>query len=730
MPREYELHSPPPTPQLRIDYAKELNEQQFTAVTALPGPALVIAGAGSGKTRALTYRVAYLLEQGIPPDRILLLTFTNKAAKEMMRRVAELLRGDWSALWGGTFHSVGMRVLRRHADRVGYRANFLILDREDATDVIKSCLADEQIDTRGGLFPNANVLGEIFSNAANAQKPVRQVLEEDFDFFDDTMARIEKLAKRYAERKRSANSMDFDDLVALWLELLKQHADIRDQYQRRFQFILVDEYQDTNLLQSQLIDLLGAQHRNVMVVGDDAQSIYSWRGAHFRNIFAFPERYPNTSVYKIETNYRSTPEILGLANLVIAGNKNQFGKRLVSARSHGLRPALIPCDDAGVQALFVAQRLRDLEGEGVPWDQMAVLYRSHFHALELQLELTRLQIPFSITSGMRFFEQAHIKDVAAYLKFVTNPTDELSFSRLVRLIPGIGPKMATKLWQKFNSAFQGEIKGTDEPPTAPGPIPNGEAELLPPQPAFSPTEGEANGMPGSVPAPDGPGELAGTESGVSGALPSVLPGLHACDKIAGKKEGWNDFVELIEQMEESESDTPGDLIRLVLESGYADHLQEHYTNHKRRLEDLEQLADFSLQFASTHEFLSQLALLTNLEAEDEKPSPKDEAKVRLSTVHQAKGLEFQAVFLVMLCDGLFPSTQSLDDLERLEEERRLFYVAVTRAKDQLYLLYPRRRFLASTGGERFYVPSRFVADIPRNLVEEWNLNRSFTPRRW
>ena len=702
MPREYELQSPHPTPDLQIDYAKELNEQQFAAVTAVPGPALVIAGAGSGKTRTLTYRVAYLLEQGIPPDRILLLTFTNKAAKEMMRRVAELLRGDWSALWGGTFHSVGMRVLRRHADRVGYRGNFVILDRDDATEVLKSCLADEQIDSRGGHFPNADVLGEIFSTAANSQKPIRQVLEEDFEFFDDVMARIEQLAKRYAARKRAANSMDFDDLLALWLELLQQHEDIRDQYQRRFQFILVDEYQDTNLLQSQLIDLLGAQHRNVMVVGDDAQSIYSWRGANFRNIFAFPERYPNASVYKIETNYRSTPEILALANLVISRNERQFGKRLVSARSPGFRPALIPCDDAGVQALFVAQRARDLHEEGIPWNEMAVLYRSHFHALELQLELTRLNIPFSITSGIRFFEQAHIKDVAAYLKFVINPADELSFTRLARLIPGIGPKMASKLWQKFTAEYR----------AAPKP-----------------------GQPDNQPESAATSATATTNPAVSSELPSAVPALRACQSVVGKKaaDDWFDFAEVIKALEESNANgTAADLIRVVLESGYADHLQEHYTNHQRRLEDLEQLADFALQFASTHEFLSQLALLSNLEAEDEKPGQADEARLRLSTVHQAKGLEFQAVFVVMLCDGLFPSSQSLEEPERAEEERRLFYVAVTRAKDQLYLLYPRRRFLASSGTERFYVPSRFLTDIPRDFVEEWNLNRSFrsTPRRW
>src|SRR6266536_2768074 len=317
---------------LQIDYARELNPQQHAAVTAVPGPALVIAGAGAGKTRTLIYRVAFLLEQGIPANRILLLTFTNKAAKEMMRRVADLLGGDIPALWGGTFHSIGNRILRRHADRLGYARDFTILDREDARDLIAACLEEAGIDLKDTELPKPDVLGDIFSLAVNTERSVAQILQAQYDYFSVHAPQIEDVRCRYVERKRAGGVMDFDDLLVLWLKLLREHAETGEQYQRRFQFILVDEYQDTNKIQSDLIDLLAARHHNVMVVGDDSQSIYSWRGANFHNILKFPKRYPETTVYKIETNYRSTPEILSLANAAISANVHQFVKQLEAAR--------------------------------------------------------------------------------------------------------------------------------------------------------------------------------------------------------------------------------------------------------------------------------------------------------------------------------------------------------------------------------------------------------------
>src|SRR5687767_68252 len=452
-PREYVLQPFRAPVDFQIDYAKELNPQQLAAVTAPPGPSLVLAGAGAGKTRTLIYRVAFLLEQGIPPDRILLLTFTNKAAREMMRRVTDLLGSELADLWGGTFHSIGHRLLRRHAEQVGYKNNFTILDREDARDLVKACIGESEADTKAVRFPKPDVLQEVFSLAINTRTTVQEIVAQQYEHFAMLANEVATLEKKFQERKRAANVMDFDDLLVLWLELLKNTEELRERYQRKFQFLLVDEYQDTNKIQGELIDMLAARHQNVMVVGDDSQSIYSWRGANFQNILEFPKRYPSAQIYKIETNYRSTPEILMVANAAIKANVHQFAKELTPARQSGMKPVVVACQDSGQQAAFVAQRLLELRDEGAELNNIAVLYRSHFHALELQLELTRRNIPFSITSGMRFFEQAHLKDVAAYMKLVTNANDEMAFKRLVELLPGIGAKSADKLWGAFTQHF-------------------------------------------------------------------------------------------------------------------------------------------------------------------------------------------------------------------------------------------------------------------------------------
>jgi len=705
-----------PEIRLNIDYARELNEQQLAAVTAPPGPALVIAGAGSGKTRTLTYRVAYLLEQGIPADRILLLTFTNKAAGEMMRRVSDLLGQELRSLWGGTFHSIGARILRLHADTLGYRRDFTILDRDDAKDLIKACITDAKIETKGTHFPKLDVLNEIFSLAGNTHKSIAELLAGQFSHFSQFTDQIAALGKSYTDRKRATNGMDFDDLLVLWLKLLHDHPDVREHYQRRFQFILVDEYQDTNKLQGDLIDLLAARHHNVTVVGDDAQSIYAWRGANFANILNFPKRYPGAKVFKIETNYRSTPEILNVANAAIAANVNQFAKDLAPARKSGLKPALVECHDAGQQAAFIAQRALELRDEGTSLDHIAVLYRSHFHALELQLELTRQQIPFSITSGIRFFEQAHIKDATAYLKFVANPRDEVAFKRLAQLLPGLGAKGADKLWRHFCGEFAETLKragaaavaadgtkgskGTD---SAAIKREKNEAADAEPAATLQPFNASTN-----------------SERRLKWPIAAALQ-----DSIAAvpKKAtlDWAQFAATIAQLEdETVRKSPARMLRLILDAGYEDYLKETYDNYERRLGDLQELAQFAFQFGNVEEFLTQLALLTNVEAEED---PKaDNERIRLSTIHQAKGLEFDVVFVIMLCDGLFPSGRSGESEEGMEEERRLFYVSITRAKNELYLSYPLvRGGFGASGVDTYQSPSRFLAEIPRELLNTWNL---------
>ncbi len=684
MSHEYVLKPFTPEIRLNIDYPSELNEQQLAAVTAPPGPALVIAGAGSGKTRTLTYRVAYLIEQGIPAERILLLTFTNKAAGEMMRRVSDLLGQELRALWGGTFHSIGARILRLHAEALGYQKDFTILDRDDAKDLIKACMADAKIDKKDKHFPKPDVLNEIFSLAANTHKSIAELVEGQFSYFDKFVEEIADQHKRYITRKRATNGMDFDDLLALWLKLMQENTEVREHFQRRFQFILVDEYQDTNKLQGDLIDLLAARHKNVMVVGDDAQSIYAWRGANFANILDFPKRYPGAKVFKIETNYRSTPEILRVANAAISANVNQFAKELAPARKSGVKPALVACHDAGQQATFIVQRALELRDEGTSLNNICVLYRSHFHALELQLELTRRQIPFSITSGIRFFEQAHIKDATAYLKFVANPKDEVSFKRLVQLIPGIGGKGAEKIWGSFGLEYAATLRRD------------------------------------AVEVQKADGESAERERKIKHPIAVALQDAAA---VIPKKAAvpWAQFVATISQLEdESTRRSAAKMLRLVMDAGYDDYLKETYDNYERRLDEIQQLAEFAFQFGTVEEFLTQLALLTNVEAEED---PKDDTdRLRLSTIHQAKGLEFDAVFVIMLCDGLFPSSRSTESNDGEEEERRLFYVSVTRAKNELYLCYPLiRGGFGQTGMDTYQSPSRFLAEIPKDLINEWNL---------
>src|SRR6266536_532818 len=452
MSRQYTLQRAPAPTSIHVDYAAELNKQQFAAVTAAPGPLLVIAGAGSGKTRTLTYRVAYLLENGVDARNILLLTFTNKAARQMLDRVSNLLPVDAAGIWGGTFHSIGNRMLRRHGSALGYSSGFTIMDREDQKDLINTVVANAGIDPKEIRFPKGDVLAEIFSFVVNTETPMEELLAEKFPYFLPLLEQIKDVQTRYQKKKKATNSMDFDDLLEKTLSMLQQKEEIAAVYRRQFQFILVDEYQDTNKIQADLIDTLGCNHRNVMVVGDDAQSIYSWRGANFQNILEFPKRYPDAQVFKIEMNYRSVPEILEVANAAIAANVQQFRKHLSATReSQALKPAMVGLNDGSEQAQFVAQRILELRDENVDLNDIAVLYRAHYHALELQLELSRRGIHYQITSGIRFFEQAHIKDVTAFVRVVANPRDEVAFKRMVKLLPGIGNRTAENLWRSWEN---------------------------------------------------------------------------------------------------------------------------------------------------------------------------------------------------------------------------------------------------------------------------------------
>jgi DNA helicase II / ATP-dependent DNA helicase PcrA len=665
MSREYTLQRAPSATAINIDYASELNAQQLAAVTASPGPLLVIAGAGSGKTRTLTYRVAYLLENGIDPRNILLLTFTNKAARQMLDRVANLLPVDASGLWGGTFHSIGNRMLRRHGSALGYSSGFTIMDREDQKDLINTVVAAAGINPKEIRFPKGDVLAEIFSFVINTETPIDALLAEKFPYFLPLLEQIKDVHARYERKKKSTNSMDFDDLLEKTLRMLKEHEEIAAFYRRQFQFILVDEYQDTNKIQADFIDTLASEHRNVMVVGDDAQSIYSWRGANFKNILAFPQRYPDAQVFKIEMNYRSVPDILRVANAAIAANVQQFRKQLSATRpTNSVKPAVVGLNDGSEQAQFVAQRILELRDEGVDLNEIAVLYRAHYHAIELQLELSRRGIPYVITSGVRFFEQAHVKDVTAFVRFIANPRDEVAFKRMVKLLPGIGGKSADNLWRAWESKL-----------------------------------------------------------GEHGEVTSWSERLLAMAVSAKSKKSWEQLAHTLDEIAPGgQPNPPSEMITSIVEAVYDDYAKANFINYELRREDLNQLAAFSRQFKDVHEFLSQLALISNIDAEPALDQTADNEAVNLSSVHQAKGLEYHTVFVIWLTDGMFPSTRSLDTRDAIEEERRLFYVAITRARDELYLTYPHMRLNAGYG-DMFQRPSRFLKEIPTQLVEDWQVRR-------
>lgn len=662
MSRSYQLH-PSPGSGSAIDFAGSLNDQQLEAVTSPAGAHLVIAGAGSGKTRTLTYRVAWLLEQGYRPGEILLLTFTNKAAREMLERVNDLLPGASEGLWSGTFHSIGHRILRRHPEAVGFAEGFTIMDREDQEELLESVVARLGFRSNDKRFPKGQVLAELISLGCNTGETLRTLLARRYRYFIDLEDQIAQVATAYEGRKKEVNALDFDDLLSKTHELLLTHPEIASGYQRRFRAILVDEYQDTNRLQAGLIDTLAASHKHIMVVGDDAQSIYSWRGADFANILEFPKRYPDAVIHRIETNYRSVPQVLELANASIINNPRQFPKELRAVRKAAVtKPALVSLATNNEQASFIAQRVLELHDEGIDFREIAVLYRAHYHSMEIQLEFTRRGIPFGITSGLRFFEQAHIKDVAAFLKFATNPNDEVAFKRMVRLLPGIGSKTAENLWVQS-------------------------AKLLEGGRVFSKLE--------------------------KGCKPPA--------KAAG---GWSQLVATLAQLAPMGVPAPPSEMITVASAGlYDDYMQAKFANYEARRDDLNTLANYARQFDQTDEFLAQLALLGGTETSEVTGRDDEEDKVCLSSIHQAKGLEWQAVFLAWLTEGMFPGTRSMEDESALEEERRLFYVGVTRCKDELYLTYPELRLNAAYG-EAFQRPSRFLEELPVHLTERWEVARA------
>jgi DNA helicase-2/ATP-dependent DNA helicase PcrA len=660
--RKYVLKTPARAKTYRVDYDRELNDEQRDVVLAGGGPILVIAGAGSGKTRTLVYRVARLIESGHDPSRILLLTFTNKAAREMLRRVEMLLSVDTRRLMGGTFHSVGNRLLRRFGGRLGLTSNFTILDPEDARELLEAATSDRRIPTLERRFPKGDVLLDLYSYTINTGRTFREVLAEHAPHFVELETEIVSVFQRYRERKRLGNAVDYDDLLLLWKRILDEIPVAAAEMRTSYDHVLVDEYQDTNRLQGEIVDGMAKTKQNVTVVGDDAQAIYSFRGASFENILGFPERFPDTKTFRLTRNYRSTPEILALANASIAHNVKQFPKELSTSREQGALPAVVALPDIPDQARFVGQRLLEWHDEGEKLSELAVLYRAHYQALELQIELTRRGIPYEIRSGTRFFEQRHVKDVLAFLRIVVNPKDELSWKRALKLFPRVGERSAAAVWEAIGSR--------------PDPLE-----------AFRALDGK------------------GLDLG-RGSDASLRP-----------------FRSLLSRLDSpSLRSTPAEAIRTVVEDVYKDYARAKFPNGNARLDDLEQFAQFAQTYDSLPGFLEDVTLFNELSGEDVVAGEPDDDRVVLSSIHQAKGLEWSRVIVMGLSEGRFPNYRSIATDEGLEEERRLFYVAITRAKNELALVYPmlaRDRY----GVDVILEPSRFVAELPEDVYERWTIER-------
>jgi DNA helicase II / ATP-dependent DNA helicase PcrA len=652
MARRFVLQPSESTPkaQFQIDYASELNPQQHAAATAGDGPFLVIAGAGTGKTRTLIYRVAYLVEKGIEPEQIVLLTFTRRAAREMLNRAAGLLDGRCTRVEGGTFHSYCVSILRRHAARIGFPNQFNIMDASDAADVLDVLRARREFHKSERRFPKKRTLVSIFSAVWNRGQDLKTILENQYPQFVGFLPQLTALAHDYERYKVDHGLMDYDDLLRRTIELFERHDDVRRAVASRCRHVLVDEYQDTNALQADLVDDLTSVHGNVMAVGDDAQSIYGFRGADVRNIFGFPERFPGTTVLPIEHNYRSTQPILDLANVILKNASRRYDKVLVTDRQGGTKPAVAAPSDEQEEASFVAQMMLALREEGVPLDEMAVLFRSSFNSYELEIELARRDIPFVKYGGMKLTEAAHIKDVISYLRVAENRRDAVAWHRILTLHRGIGPKKADEVVEWISGR-------PDDAPMGAG-------------------------------AP------------------------HA-DTIG-------DALSLVQTLASGSAAIPEQIESILLQ--YEPLLQDRYPDDfQKRQQDLDHFASLSSGYGSRTDFLSAIAIEpVDMTAVDLAPSVKDERPVVLSTIHSAKGLEFDVVFIIQCLEGILPSGYSVGSTSALDEELRLLYVAVTRARNELFVSYPviqHRR----AGGDFFAAPSRFITNIPAEILEPLQL---------
>ncbi|MBF0547800.1 MAG: ATP-dependent helicase [Candidatus Riflebacteria bacterium] len=655
MEKEYRLSSDPLNVEYLIDYEKELNESQLEAVLTVDGPLLCIAGAGSGKTRTLIYRVARMVESGIPPDSIVLLTFTRKAAFQMLNRTSELVGDKIRTILGGTYHSVAYRLLRKYGSCMGLPPDFMIMDESDSSDLINLVRGEVILQHQDTRFPNKNTLKDLLSASINRGLDFEAAIKREIPQFIELSEEIIKIFSLYSEYKNKNRLLDYDDLLTTLITLLEENEEARKIVHEKFRYFLVDEYQDTNLLQAKLTRLLGEKCRNVMAVGDDFQSIYSFRGADYRNIFRFSEFFPESKIVRLEENYRSTSSILDATNCLMTHAAKSFRKTLFTERKGGEKPVIIPCSNEDQQARFVAQRILELREEGISLSEMAVLFRSGFHAYQLELELQKRKIPYQKWGGFKFLEAAHIKDILAHLRILLNPCDHISWTRVLSLIDGIGSKTIKKFLEVSgdfrNGSFLEENIGS----------------------------------------------------------PRSKPGLVILGQYL-KKSMENLPME------------PASLLNFAADY-YNPLLKKKFDDYPKRMKDLDHLSVIAGKYKNLETFLTDLALEPpsnsvngNLKAENE----KEEESLVISTIHSAKGMEWNSVFIICAIEGRFPPFYSMDDPENIEEERRLMYVAMTRAKENLFISYPSNIYDHITRTV-FSEPTRFLGEIGEEYFQKWNI---------
>jgi DNA helicase-2/ATP-dependent DNA helicase PcrA len=652
----------PAVPRARgIDYERELNAAQFEAVTTTEGPLLVVAGAGTGKTRTLVYRVARLVETGVRPESVLLLTFTRRAASGMLARAAGLADSRCQRVSGGTFHGLGHGVLRKHFEAAGVSRNFTVLDPGDTEDLIDLLRRQMRL-TRDRHFPRKRTICSIFSMMVNKVSTLEEILRQCYPHFVDERPALEGLYTSFEEFKRARHLLTYDDLLVRLREALESSPELCRLLSEQYRYVMVDEYQDTNRLQARIVRLLDAAHDNVAVVGDECQSIYSFRGASHKNMLEFPGLFPGTRVVKLEENFRSTQPVLEVANAIISGAAEGFAKRLYTVAEGGEPPVAVSARDENEQSRFVAQRIEELREEGVAPGEIAVLFRASSHSFDLEIELAKHGIPFRKYGGIKFAESAHVKDALAFLRVASNPSDTLSWFRALKLLDGVGDATANQILEHLG--------------------------------------------------------VERKEFRAARAKDGLFKKLHKFPARAACKEQLERLARLLGGVVAAK--TPGAQLSAVLRF-YRPILKARYDDHPRRARDLEHLQAIAKRYKASADLLADLALDPSDAAGAGGRARGGGGDVTLSTVHSAKGLEWDALFVIWMTDGWFPSARSYDEVEDLEEERRLLYVAATRARRHLYFVYP---LSAHRGAEGDTVPtvSRFLEPIPETILPRASLS--------